>query len=772
MRKKSLLYRSLRLVLFAVFMLSGVLLVSCGKGGEGNNQGGETPITASDCHIKLGDAGFNYLAEQGEGVTVDTSAVNINAAGSYKIIYKKAGADNVEKTAYVYGLPKLFMDGEAILDSYDLSYKDANTIGIDNSYALKITGKDSFENILTVSTAVKKAYDGKYGKYTAEYSVTDRAGNKTAKEVDFNITGTAPAIDDFSLDLSDSLAYVSVGWDKETDILGVLIDGVAIGWQYYQDTPLGFNISANAFNTDRLDTSKSSYTVTLKTDLGYGEATATVLDNKTPDFSIVNDWIFGAVDSAMFSLPQKNTAQRFTFGYGLECPTGVFEDDFLIVESAVSVSVTTKDGGSLPVGEYTLKIKALRGGAVDATKDCNFTVYTANEFERILAPLTSGQYSGAFACSTSAATFAYDSAIGAYCYNVPQGSNHPANQVQLLPGSAPGMKFSAGVDKYAYYTFDIMYPTNTRADIWSFLAGWNGQSLESTDVVILDGNGKETAYAAIENNKWYTVYMPLYGANASPYFSCSKGGNDVDIKIYMKNFNLSSVLPAHLYNNGIYGIDPARGVTIPEGYTVTLNGQPFAVIGGMIPLALEGVYTAVKPSSSTIVFTVFTAEDYSKIIAPLSSEGDQFIGAFSCSGAASPTFVYDGAMGAYKYTAPGGWGTNTVDLTAGSFPTKQLAAGIAAGYEYFAFDIYYGAGTTEFEFAHMLYGGAASTMSGEMATIYSASGDAVSYSALAAGQWYTVYMEISGASTDNAFFSYAGSGTAYLKNLRFEDLPA
>ncbi|MDR1093118.1 MAG: hypothetical protein LBL66_03125, partial [Clostridiales bacterium] len=320
--KKALFYKIFALAALLAALSACVFLTACKKDPDPTGAPPEKPVvTGVDRHIKLGDSAFDFTAGMPAGVTCDASLVDVGAVGSYTITYKAAGADDVQKTAYVYGLPTLSRNGEAWPDGVvGLPYKQANLAGLSDPRALGITAKDSFNRELTVAVAEQTPYGGEYGDYAVTYSAADAAGNTASAALTYRVEPQSQkTVAPFTRDLADASCDIPIAWTVEEDILSLSIDGVPVDTDLYRDTPAGITLSMDAFNQTGLDTAKTEYNLRLKTDIWYADFTAEVTDAQEPQFVYgYNDWIFEGGDSVRLPRPVKSTAQRYAFEYEAE----------------------------------------------------------------------------------------------------------------------------------------------------------------------------------------------------------------------------------------------------------------------------------------------------------------------------------------------------------------------------------------------------------------------------------------------------------------------
>lgn len=374
-----------------------------------------------------------------------------------------------------------------------------------------------------------------------------------------------------------------------------------------------------------------------------------------------------------------------------------------------------------------------------------FTVYSEDDFNAMIAPLTSKQYNN-FSVSDSAVTsFAFDNDMKAYRYTTSNtnGSDYDGKTIVTLNKlSVPYLKLKNNYGNYEYVAFDI-YLISDIANLafWingaqdlnpaAGLAGGAALIFEADDL-----SRTPVAYADMVKERWYTIYL-----------TSGNWSNDVSIitlyeanavfDAYMRNFRFASTMLQDKFSYEVTDLLkelPDLGQENPE-YSVTLNGDtPVEVFGNKLRLSLPGVYTA-QIGSESITFTVYSADDYKAIVAPLDST--QYDSAFYTSDPSITTFEYDDTMGAYHYVINTGsnYTPTRLLIVENSVPYKKFEAEYA-NYDYFAFDIYYTSTVTDVLFwiqnpvqyvasAYMIY------EAGDPETT-------VAYNEMTAGKWYTV----------------------------------
>jgi hypothetical protein len=207
----------------------------------------------------------------------------------------------------------------------------------------------------------------------------------------------------------------------------------------------------------------------------------------------------------------------------------------------------TRDGGN----EVTLtdgnKLKLTAAGeyaAVIGTKTIHFTVYTEDAFGAAVAPLTNGQYEGAFSQFTpSYGGFVFDAAAGAYRYlrsAVSYTVTFPP-AIVCKTASVPGAKLLANNGGYAAFVFDICYNTlNASGKDLIFFGG--AKYMNATATITKTGTEESVAYGDIQQGVWYTVSFPITAAfsdNSGSIYLFSAFGNDA-YDFYVRNLRFGA----------------------------------------------------------------------------------------------------------------------------------------------------------------------------------------------------------------------------------------
>lgn len=750
-------------------------------------------LTTGDKHIKLGDTGYDFLSGMPQDTVVDKTKVQFDTVGEYKIVYSHDNADSLEKKVFVYDVPQLFKGEALLLGEYGLTYREANLYDFASATDFSVNAKDSFSSNINVTAVVYDVYNGEYGEYAVGYSATDRAGNSISATVTYDVSGeNAPTISDLDFDLSGAqLKQIDVDFGNSQE-LAVYIDKSAVSASEYFYDSTGVQLRASAFNSSELAI-KDTYELRIATDLWYVDITANITDNEEPDFSFdINNWIFVTASSIRYPAPVRNTAQRYDFEYTVEGLGGTYTAE----QAGNELIITKTDGGGIAAGGYTLTVNAMRGNSTDKSVSAEYTVYTAAAYAKILAPLNSKQHAsllskGDYTVTTGSTSFTFDGDRGAYRYQATDW-DHAQRYIGIKRDSELHAKFNAQSGLGGYLAFDINAATGK--DLTFFVkAGADGNATQkiSADAKLIfetvDESKAPVAYANMTASKWYTVYI-LAGALTSGepnYMRLFSNGLGTPCDLYLRNFRFEDTLPPLPPVNAVNGYvyEVRTTLILPElggettGYTVTdAENSPVEVIGGNTVIAwTAGVYTAAIGGDS-ISFTVLSAADFARTIAPLDSE--QYADVFKKNFASDYySFYFDSAMKAFRYTdtSPNSATNRGITITSGSSMALKFNAQ-SAKYNYLAFDIYYITNKTNIQF--YVTGLADSTptnqpVAAESRKIFEV-GDAnetdVGYSNMTTGKWYTVYITAGTLSWGDVFFWNNSGAVAdlYLKNFRFE----
>ncbi|MDR1093574.1 MAG: hypothetical protein LBL66_05440, partial [Clostridiales bacterium] len=464
---------------------------------------------------------------------------------------------------------------------------------------------------------------------------------------------------------------------------------------------------------------------------------------------------------------------RFESGKPAEPPLALYDKGIYAVGNKIAVSpgaTVTGPGGTVDVTDGS--IVAAAAGEYTVSNGYTFTVYNESAFAQIIAPLNGTQYDDALAVTGDAA-FAYDAGLSAYKFTFAAGA-FGVNSVAI--GGALLAKYEAGKGIYAYLAFDVYYAEtveNFAANLGVFPyyfmseAGDDGSIFPAADL-----NGGSVAFASLQAGTWYTVFVPATAREADTYYF-GLGSHAYASEFYVKNIRFESEKPAEpplaLYDKGIYAVGDK--IAVPPGATVTGPGGTMDVTDDSIVAAAAGEYTL----SNGYTFMVYNESDFARIIAPL--DGTQYEGAFGTQGGYGSAFVYDSAVGAYRYSIAEAMPHSdayTVAVTVGGVPAAKLSA--YASYAYYAFDIQYVSVVQNFGFWQQ-GGGSRWYLSEPGAFIYDADGEAALWGDLTAGAWYTVYLTADALISNELFMApWGGLENAcdfLVRNLRFEDvLPA
>lgn len=193
----------------------------------------ELKLSAIDDTTKAADYYLNGVtASKGEesvAVAVDLSKVDFTKAGEYEITYSVADTTVTETSVVrIYDMPVITAESETTADWFIATEESALTEKILNG----ASAVDSFGTPLTVSVVGEFAKNshGFYGEgtYNVTLTATDAVGNVATKDVTFTLTnGTAPAIDDVTIDLSNiAVAITDYEVFVDFDLYAVGADGL------------------------------------------------------------------------------------------------------------------------------------------------------------------------------------------------------------------------------------------------------------------------------------------------------------------------------------------------------------------------------------------------------------------------------------------------------------------------------------------------------------------------------------------------------------------
>ena len=184
-----------------------------------------------------------------------------------------------------------------------------------------------------------------------------------------------------------------------------------------------------------------------------------------------------------------------------------------------------------PSGEIVLgadnTFKMTEAGLYTATengKTITFTAYTAEEYEKIVAPLVSDQHDYALTTGNAEySTFEYDASMNAYKMTPLKNNNTGANCLIVNTDNEVYDKITAGCDKYTYLAFDMCFEESPYGMFWwlytednsmtPYHGYWYGELtyVDAESKSIINSSENKEKYELVEGGKWYTVYIQTGG---------------------------------------------------------------------------------------------------------------------------------------------------------------------------------------------------------------------------------------------------------------------
>lgn len=777
-------------------------LVGCGQSGDSE---GTFPATVGDLYIKQGDSTFDFEKGLPDGVTIDCSKVNVDTIGTYEIVYKKDGK-TTKKTAFVFGMPVFSKDGGAVKKSYDVSYKQANEMDFFDANTFGIIAKDSFDNAVEIAAQMDRNYIGDYGNYEVKYSATDLAGNTAVIDVTYNVSGaTAPTVSIAGkVDVADNEINIMVPLtEPEQNSLYLYVDGKYIEFSQYEKDGESITLSTEIFREDLL-AGKSDFELKIDTAEWYVKTNINFRDEKplVYDKPVFDGRAYMQAESITLPVPQKLMPQNFRFEYEIRGGDCVIE----VTNGGETVTLTNRDGGVLSTGNYTFTIKGVRDEEVVRTDTADFKILTKDEYAdtyvRDVARLDSAENNtGLRAKNDSFITFAYDESMGAYKVTPLKNTQSHENSVMVEGDSETYTKLKDGCDLFTYLAFNMYFSApGSENGIMFFVATEDGKNTShgywfSSELTYTraDNNMKLENYLAVQSGVWYTIYIQTGGLMTEvpggyDFFDqaiCE--GNDSNSAYWVKNIRFEKEIPKYVEskiaaNNYIYEVsDTAYRLPEKLGETPTLMGPSgnISLESGTFTMREPGEYTATG-NGHTVKFTVYTAENFKKQIAPLNS--DQFDYAIAANNADYATFTFDAEKNAYKvhHVKPDNDANNAIVLLLGTDICDKMTTG-CEDYTYLAMDMYF----TAEQAAGMIWWMALEDKSQSQHSWHYGQVNYVdmetrvqaeSFESVQAGKWYTVYIQTGGLLKQYGkkwFISQKtteGENSDYwVKNIRFEE---
>ena len=758
--------------LTAVSLFAFGAAAGCGEQEETSVEISDVLLDAAqDLHLKKG---AQISVSLPDGVTLDTANVNANEGGMYAIIYKMNG-DSVEKTAYVYDAPAFYQGEAEVSATRTLTYAEANKADFLSADSLGVVARDSFGKKIKIAATPDKLYLGKYGDYTVTYTATDAAGNEISTSVKYTVSGAqAPAATGSTADVMDETFSVSIDFGEET-LTEVAFDDIALKSEYYTVTETGVTFDASLIDELGLRT-KPSYNVMLKTQAWCAETTVSFVDelpSELADFTCF-DYIYLPNETIKLPVPVKANRQGYEVIYALN------GNEVTINERTATVTLDVTE-----VGEYTLTATAKQDGKADVVRETTFTICTQEEYDRIIARCNT-QFENEFGTrSSNWGTFTYDPTMRAYKREVlwNEGDGHSA--VTLNSGSKALNSMLNGYTNYPYVALDLCFDGQIGTDFYSFAFYFNGGlgkapvQMNFSSVKIYDADGYGVLHDDMQGGKWYTVYVPVTESIADyvgwGYFFMTQMSRTPDTPpaegktgykytdYWVKNIRFENEKAETAVQDGyIYEVNETKKGLLPkadEAYQIVSAPEGVAVEDGKyISMAKAGEYV-VKAGEQQVSFTVYTAEEFAKIISPLNTPAasGSFYSKTYYTNAVGGEISFDAQMKAYKYTfaenASTSWYDHRIGWDASSEEYKRFEAG-RFKYAYMAFDVYFdgtGGFNTDFNQFLILTCGTENKMTvakeyyrldfGQV-TRKTASGESVKIDSMKSGQWYTIYVPL------------------------------
>lgn len=657
MRTKA--FRMCFVALAAVAVLSaGAFFAAC---DDDKKPSGEVPETlaaaAADVHVREGGSA-DFSAGLPEGVTADASKVDLTKAGAYDIVYS-IGDAQVKKTVYVYGMPVFSYGTEAVPATRALTYREANEADFMTAESMGIAAKDSFGNNLAVTAAPDRLYIGDYGDYNVTYTATDRAGNEATATVKYTVSGAdAPAAADVSFDvIDDSFALPLALGDAEVTALYFGRDQVNVSFYTVSENQI---VVSAAILDDLGIYETGEYEVRVVTDEWYVSVTADLVDEKPVEFGAIEgaNYIFAEGEPVVLPVPKKTNRQDFTLEFTADgCDVTLSDDgNFVTVTGAAA-------------GAHTLTAAAYRGSSRDTVKTAPFTVYSAEDYAKFVAPLTSNQFDGEVTT-----LFAHDGEVffdaenGAYKRRITNkaltGDSSLNVAMTLRPESTFLAKYNAGYLNYDFVAVDFMFDGVVGTDFTSvlFYVGTQIRTLADVSVYAAGDLDRSAPIAppALAKKTWYTALVPTgplfeeYNGNKI-FIAQSPASTSAGSDLWMRNVRFENEL--NLVRDGYIYRESGEIKGFPTfenpSATYVLESAPAgaALIGGnRIALSVPGAYAVKVNGTETVSFTVYSEEEYPRVLA---GNPVQFGSATQTQFNANQTFIdrYNANYQNYNYLA-------------------------------------------------------------------------------------------------------------------------
>ena len=359
-----------------------------------------------------------------------------------------------------------------------------------------------------------------------------------------------------------------------------------------------------------------------------------------------------------------------------------------------------------PSGEKTVKngnkVALDEAGIYTAVMGANtvtFSAFSSENYDKAVAPLAFSQTDYSIRSgNTEYATFEYDAEKDAYKVTPVKAPTNDENSITVDIDSPEYEKIASGCDTYTYLAMDMCF-SETAEDMMFWMALEDGSIPQHAYFYgelkfVNSGTGASVSFSEVKADRWYTVYMQTGGLSTLDTYTSYKlfnqrANNIVNSVYWVKNIRFENDIDLtksdKIRDNYIY----QTGETVC--FEDDVFGSVYSVSGPSGELILDGEnsYTfdeagdySATVNGKTITFEVVTPEDFSKIVAPLNSESDQFDG-FEVTDPGYMQFKYDDAMQAYKFCRKDGGtftdaGSCNLKFDINSFAYTQLKNGIGA----------------------------------------------------------------------------------------------
>lgn len=619
-----------RRTIFKCLYVAAVLLASVFCGILCACGDGKTDVVSaefSDVHIKLNDTGFDFSAGLTGDVEVDASAVNVNAVGSYEIVYTRQGVE-VKKTAYVYGTPTISKGGQEVAERYEITYAQAKAVDFMDAESMDIVAKDSFGGSLKVAAKSNEYFVGRYGEYVVTYTAIDKAGNTVGKTVGYSVTGAvAPTITFDTPDVADDTVIFNIGLtENERDALVIYFGDLCLEEKFYTVSSSGIAVQIEALR-QYLENGVRKFTVKFDNAEWYAEKEISFTDEQPLALASLpfDNWVYQSIRSFEVPAPQKQKPQAIDFEYNVK---GVSDCEIKLIEDRKVLIVNKVGEGKLDYGAYEITVTAKRGDEEPVVKSAIVGVYDENAYAHVLAPMTNEQHFNLFMetdkdLPDEHISLDFDSEKGAY--RVENFTNSGYNSIKIVQGSEIADKIEAAINEGdKYLAFDIYSESIDFAtsNLWLYFNNRAGTATSrqelvnniTTSVFVCKTGTSERIVnrADIECGEWYSVYFEL-----GDYTSEARNKEFLMIRqekgvYYLRNLRIEDALPdpqvvidGGIYGKGDelklpydrYGSAVGNTITEPDGNVVAISdsfivnkaGAYVATIGGVTELRFEVV---------------------------------------------------------------------------------------------------------------------------------------------------------------------------------------